>query len=67
MNLRTERDRQHAHECAEMARSTSDPHIQRSCLTLEKQWLALAKNVEESPLRREITRWMPSGLREKWQ
>ena len=50
MNLRAEQDRQHAHDCAEMARSTTDPHIQRSFLELEKQWLALAEKAEERPL-----------------
>jgi len=47
MNSRADRDRQHARDCAEMARSTNDPHIRRSCLELEKQWLALAKKAEE--------------------
>jgi hypothetical protein len=49
MNSRAERDRQHAHECAEMARTTIDSHIQRACLVLEKQWLMLAKQAEERP------------------
>ena len=62
MNSRTERGRQHARECAEMARSSSDLHVQRSFLELEKQWLALAENVDESLLTRWITRWMPHGL-----
>ena len=62
MNSRTERGLQHARECAEMARSSSDPHVQCTFLELEKQWLALAENVEESLLRRWITRWMPHGL-----
>jgi hypothetical protein len=43
MNSRTERDLQLARECAEMARSSNDPHLQRSFLELEKQWLAHAK------------------------
>ena len=46
MNSRADRDRQHAVECAEMARLTVDPHIQHACLALEKQWLMLAKQAE---------------------
>jgi hypothetical protein len=59
MNSRAERDRQHARECAEMARSSNDPHVQRSFLELEKRWLALAKKAEEKPRRRGIIgHWM---------
>jgi hypothetical protein len=46
MISRADRDRQHAVECAEMARMTFDPHIQHACLALEKQWLMLAKQAE---------------------
>ena len=62
MNSRTERGRQHARECAEIARSSSDLHVQRSFLELEKQWLALAENAEESLPRRWINSWMPRGV-----
>ena len=54
MNSRTERDLQLARECAEMARSSNDPHLQRSFLELEKQWLAHAKKDEKKDLRRGI-------------
>jgi len=54
---RAERDLQHARECAEMARWTTDPHLQRICLELEAQWLALAKNAERGPARWRITAW----------
>jgi hypothetical protein len=47
---RADRARQHACECAEMARSTMDPHLQRSFLELEKRWLGHAEKVEERPL-----------------
>jgi hypothetical protein len=59
MNSRTERDLQHARECAEMAHNSDDPHLQRSFLELEKHWLAHAKKDEEKPLRWGIMRhWM---------
>jgi hypothetical protein len=59
MNSRTERDLQHARECAEMARSSNDPHLQRSFLELEKKWLAHAKKDEKKPRRRGAMRhWM---------
>jgi len=54
MYSRTERDRQHARDCAEMARSAMDPQLQRSFLELEKQWLEHAEKAEERPLWRRI-------------
>lgn len=51
---RTDRLRQHARDCAEMARSTIDPHLQRCFLELEKQWLEHAEKAEEKPLWRRI-------------
>jgi len=59
MNSRTEQDLQLARECAEMARSSNDPHLQRSFLELERQWLAHAKKDEKKGLRPGIIRhWM---------
>ena len=50
----TEWERQHARDCAEMARSTMDPHLQRTFLELEKRWLEHAEKGEERPLWRMI-------------
>jgi len=49
-----ERNRQHARECAEMARDAADPHLQRTFLELEKLWLERAEKPEERPLWRRI-------------
>jgi hypothetical protein len=62
MYSRSERDlyshtqlaRHHARDCAEMARSTMDPHLQRSFRELEKQWLERAEKPEKRPLWRRI-------------
>ena len=54
MSSGTEWDRQNARDCAEMARSTMDPHLQRTFLELEKQWLERVKTAEERPLWRRI-------------
>lgn len=57
MNPRAERDLQHARECAEIARRSADPHLQRTCLDLEKQWLSLAKSAEQGSVRSGIKAW----------
>jgi len=56
MRLRVERDRQHARDCAEMADSTTDPHLRRIFLELEKQWLQRVEEAEEKSLWRRILR-----------
>ncbi len=50
----TERDWQHARDCVEMARSTIDPHLQRTFLELGKQWLERVKKAEERSLWQRI-------------
>ena len=61
MYSHTDRARQHARDCAEMARSALDPHLQRSFLQLEKQWLERAEKAEERPLwRRRIAAIVPA-------
>jgi hypothetical protein len=57
---RNGRARQHARDCAELARSTVDPHLQHSFLELEKQWLEHAKKAERKPLWRRICLWLPA-------
>jgi len=47
-------DRALARDCAEMARSSMDPHLQRSFLELEKRWLENAEKAEQRPLWRRI-------------
>lgn len=54
MSSSAERDRQHARDCAEMARSTMDPHLQRTFLELERLWLERAEKPEERPVWRKI-------------
>ena len=49
-----QKDLQHARDCAEMARSTMDPHLQRTFLELEKLWLERAEKPEERPLWRRL-------------
>ena len=58
MHSHPESDRQHAHDCAEMAQSTMDPHLQRTFLELEKLWLERAQMSEEKSLwRRRVVRF----------
>jgi hypothetical protein len=54
MHSKAERDRQHARDCAEMARLAVDPHLQRTFLELERLWLEHAEKKEERPLWRRI-------------
>jgi hypothetical protein len=51
---RSDRARHHARDCAEVARSTMDPHLRRCFLELEKQWLERAEKTQEGPLWRRI-------------
>ena len=51
---RAETNRQHARDCAEMARAAIDPHLQHTFLELEKLWLERAEKSEERPLSRRL-------------